>query len=79
AGGAMATRASPVRGAATLVMCDGVVLQKPRDADPAAAMLRVRAGHTPPVRTAVALAATQHPLDGLVVTAVTVRRLSEQD
>nr|VXZ91603.1 Maf-like protein yhdE [Klebsiella pneumoniae] len=52
---------------------------KPRDAEHAAAMLRLLSGHTHQVMTAVALADKQQTLDCLVVTEVTFRRLSEQD
>mgnify|MGYP002230516011 CR=1 FL=1 len=55
------------------------VLEKPRDAEHAAAMLRLLSGHTHQVMTAVALADKQQTLDCLVVTEVTFRRLSEQD
>ena len=53
--------------------------EKARDAEHAAAMLRLLSGHTHQVMTAVALADKQQTLDCLVVTEVTFRRLSEQD
>lgn len=79
AGVAMATRDLPVLGADTIVILNGEVLEKPRDAEHAAAMLRLLSGHTHQVMTAVALADKQQTLDCLVVTEVTFRRLSEQD
>ena len=78
AGVAMATRDLPVLGADTIVILNGEVLEKPRDAEHAAAMLRLLSGHTHQVMTAVALADKQQTLDCLVVTEVTFRRLSEQ-
>lgn len=66
-------------GADTIVILNGEVLEKPRDAEHAAAMLRLLSGQTHQVMTAVALADTQQTLDCLVVTDVTFRLLSEQD
>jgi septum formation protein len=79
AGVALASRDLPVLGADTIVILNGEVLEKPRDAEHAAAMLRLLSGHTHQVMTAVALADKQQTLDCLVVTEVTFRRLSEQD
>ncbi len=59
AGVAMATRDLPVLGADTIVILNGEVLEKPRDAEHAAAMLRLLSGHTHQVMTAVALADKQ--------------------
>ena len=67
----MATRDLPVLGADTIVILNGEVLEKPRDAEHAAAMLRLLSGHTHQVMTAVALADKQQTLDCLVVTEVT--------
>ena len=61
------------------ILLNGEVLEKPRDAEHAAAMLRLLSGHTHQVMTAVALADKQQTLDCLVVTDVAFRLLSEQD
>ncbi|PLN89698.1 septum formation inhibitor Maf, partial [Klebsiella quasipneumoniae] len=79
AGVALASRDLPVLGADTIVILNGEVLEKPRDAEHAAAMLRLLSGQTHQVMTAVALADKQQTLDCLVVTEVTFRPLSEQD
>jgi septum formation protein len=80
AGGvALAPRDLPVLGADTIVILNGEVLEKPRDAGHAAEMLRMLSGKTHQVMTAVALADKQLTLDCLVVTEVTFRLLSEQD
>ncbi len=73
------TRDLPVLGADTIVILNGEVLEKPRDAEHAAADAAFAFGHTHQVMTAVALADKQQTLDCLVVTEVTFRRLSEQD
>ena len=69
----------PVLGADTIVILNGEVLEKPRDAAHAAVMLRMLSGKTHQVMTAVALADSQHSLDCLVVTEVTFRTLSDDD
>ncbi|MBE5640210.1 Maf family protein [Salmonella enterica] len=69
----------PVLGADTIVVLNGEVLEKPRDAAHAAEMLRLLSGNTHQVMTAVALADSQQTLDCLVVTEVTFRTLSAQD
>ncbi|SUG96670.1 Septum formation protein Maf [Salmonella enterica subsp. enterica] len=66
-------------GADTIVVLNGEVLEKPRDAAHAAEMLRLLSGNTHQVMTAVALADSQQTLDCLVVTEVTFRTLSAQD
>jgi septum formation protein len=65
----------PVLGADTIVILNGEVLEKPRDAGHAAEMLRMLSGKTHQVMTAVALADKQLTLDCLVVTEVTFRLL----
>ncbi|GHM20923.1 Maf-like protein YceF [Escherichia coli] len=70
---------SPVLGADTIVILNGEVLEKPRDAEHAAQMLRKLSGQTHQVMTAVALADSQHILDCLVVTDVTFRTLTDED
>lgn len=69
----------PVLGADTIVILNGEVLEKPRDAAHAAVMLRMLSGKTHQVMTAVALADSQHTLHCLVVTEVTFRTLSDDD
>ncbi|HFZ8996176.1 TPA: nucleoside triphosphate pyrophosphatase [Citrobacter freundii] len=69
----------PVLGADTIVILNGEVLEKPRDAAHAAQMLRKMSGQTHQVMTAVALADKNAVLDCLVVTDVTFRILSEQE
>ncbi|WP_054179054.1 Maf family protein [Trabulsiella odontotermitis] len=79
AGVALTAENLPVLGADTIVILNGEVLEKPRDGEHAAAMLRMLSGKTHQVMTAVALADSEHTLDCLVVTDVTFRVLSEQD
>ena len=79
AGVALARDDLPVLGADTIVILNGEVLEKPRDAAHAAVMLRMLSGKTHQVMTAVALADSQHTLDCLVVTEVTFRTLSDDD
>ncbi|RAU51528.1 septum formation inhibitor Maf [Pseudocitrobacter sp. RIT415] len=79
AGVAMVDQDLPVLGADTIVILNGEVLEKPRDAAHAAEMLGKLSGETHQVMTAVALADRQITLDALVVTDVTFRVLSEHD
>lgn len=79
AGVALSEQDLPVLGADTIVIYNGEVLEKPRDQQHAAQMLRLLSGHQHQVMTAVALADSRSVLDCLVVTEVTFRRLSEQD
>ncbi|UYU32323.1 Maf family protein [Siccibacter colletis] len=79
AGVANAPTDLPVLGADTIVILDGEVLEKPRDAHHAGEMLRRLSGNTHQVITAVAIADGTHLLDCLVVTEVTFRVLSEDD
>lgn len=79
AGVANAPTDLPVLGADTIVILDGEVLEKPRDAYHAGEMLRRLSGNTHQVMTAVAIADGTHLLDCLVVTEVTFRVLSEDD
>lgn len=69
----------PVLGADTLVVLEGEILEKPRDADHAAEMLAMLSGQTHRVMTAVALADRQQQLDCLVTTEVTFRTLTAED
>lgn len=79
AGVALAALDLPVLGADTIVVLNGEVLEKPRDAEHAAHMLRQLSGHTHQVMTAVALADRQQTIDCLVMTDVTFRVLSDED
>ncbi|MDF3828659.1 MULTISPECIES: Maf family protein [unclassified Pseudocitrobacter] len=79
AGVVMVNQDLPVLGADTIVILNGEVLEKPRDAAHAAEMLGKLSGETHQVMTAVALADRQNTLDALVVTDVTFRVLSEHD
>ncbi|MBF3332788.1 Maf family protein, partial [Leptospira borgpetersenii serovar Ballum] len=79
AGVALAARDLPVLGADTIVVLDGDVLEKPRDAAHAAEMLRRLSGQTHDVMTAVALADKQRVCVRLVTTRVTFRALTAQD
>ncbi|ELY5829118.1 nucleoside triphosphate pyrophosphatase [Cronobacter turicensis] len=79
AGVALAARDLPVLGADTIVVLNGDVLEKPRDAAHAAEMLRRLSGQTHEVMTAVALADKQRVRERLVMTRVTFRALTAQD
>ncbi|MGR2856703.1 Maf family protein [Erwinia sp. JH02] len=79
AGVAVAARDLPVLGADTIVVLNNHVLEKPADADAAAAMLTMLSGQTHEVMTAVALADRQRTLECLVVTEVTFRMLTPED
>lgn len=79
AGVAAAGQNLPVLGADTIVILNGEVLEKPRDAEHACEMLRQLSGQTHQVMTAVALADSRTMLDCLVVTDVTFCSLSGQD
>ncbi|WP_279048742.1 Maf family protein [Cedecea davisae] len=79
AGVAMVTQDLPVLGADTIVIFNGEVLEKPKDAGHAAQMLRLLSGNQHQVMTAVAIADANQVLETLVVTDVTFRSLSEQD
>jgi len=69
----------PVLGADTIVVLNGEVLEKPRDAEEARSMLHKLSGRTHQVMTAVALADTQQALDVVVTTDVTFRTLTATD
>ncbi|MBU4684871.1 septum formation inhibitor Maf [Cedecea davisae] len=79
AGVAMVAQDLPVLGADTIVIFNGEVLEKPKDAGHAAHMLRLLSGNQHQVMTAVAIADANQVLETLVVTDVTFRSLSEQD
>ena len=80
AGVAVAPRARPVLGADTIVVLGEDILEKPRDGDDAARMLRALSGQRHRVMTAIALADNAgRQLCRKVVTEVEFRALSEQD
>lgn len=79
AGVALAAEDLPVLGADTIVIFNGEVLEKPRDTEHAAQMLRLLSGNQHQVMTAVAIADANLSLEALVMTEVTFRSLSEQD
>ena len=66
----------PVLGADTIGVCDGRILEKPRDATHAAEMLRQLAGNTHQVLTAVALAVKSKVAVQMSITDVVFRPLS---
>ena len=69
----------PVMGADTIVVCDGAILEKPRDAEHAAQMLRQLSAATHQVITAVALATRDHCRVEMSVTDVVFRALDEAE
>ena len=79
AGVKLAAQDLPVLGADTIVVLNGEVLEKPRDAADARAMLCKLSGHTHQVMTAVALADSQQALDCVVTTDGTFRTLTATD
>ncbi|MBT8496566.1 Maf family protein [Pantoea agglomerans] len=79
AGVKLAAQDLPVLGADTIVVLNGEVLEKPRDAADARAMLCKLSGHMHQVMTAVALADSQQALDCVVITDVTFRTLTATD
>jgi septum formation protein len=79
AGVKVAPQDLPVLGADTIVVLNGEVLEKPRDAAHAQQMLSKLSGQTHQVMTAVALADGQRQLDCLVVTDVTFRKITTEE
>ena len=69
----------PVLGADTIVVLDGDVLEKPRDQQDAARMMRLLSGRTHQVMTAIAVASASGISQRLVVTDVTFRALDEAE
>lgn len=68
-----------VLGADTVVVLDGKVLGKPKDAADAGRMLRSLSGRTHHVLTGVAVISPGHMQSGVVSTAVAFRRLSDAE
>lgn len=75
----LALAPKPVLGADTIVTINNEILEKPRDAEHAANMLRKLAGTTHQVMTAVAMIVEQTCRIKLSVTDVVFRPLSEQE
>lgn len=71
--------AKPVLGADTIVVINNEILEKPRDAEHAAAMLRQLAGATHQVMTAVALVSEDAQANKLSITDVVFRALAEDE
>jgi septum formation protein len=69
----------PVLGADTLVVCDQQILEKPRDANDAEAMLRLLSGRSHEVLTAVALCAGPRLEVAMAVTEVGFRALADAE
>ncbi|MDZ7924583.1 MAG: nucleoside triphosphate pyrophosphatase [Marinagarivorans sp.] len=68
-----------VLGADTLVECQGQVLEKPRNADHAQAMLALLSGRTHQVHTAVAVCKANELHSVLVTSAVTFRVITDDE
>lgn len=71
--------AKPVLGADTIVVINNEILEKPRDSEQAAVMLRKLSGNTHQVMTAVAMATEKHQQTKLSVTDVVFRPLTEDE
>ena len=69
---------SAVIGADTIVVVDGDILGKPKDAGEAAAMLRRLSGREHTVHTAIAVAYRNHTASGVEATRVWFRPLDEE-
>lgn len=72
-------RESLVIGADTIVVVDGKVLGKPRDADDAARMLKLLSGRTHVVMTAVAVAFEERMASAVEQVSVTFRELGDDE
>jgi septum formation protein len=79
AAAALGLPALPVLGADTIVVCDDAILEKPGNAEHAAAMLRQLSAATHQVITAVALATAERCQVEISVTDVVFRALSESE
>ncbi|QOL12992.1 Maf family protein [Dickeya dianthicola] len=79
AGVAVAPVDLPVLGADTIVVLNGQVLEKPRDEDDAARILRALSGQRHQVMTALALADRRESVSARVVTEVQFRALSDDE
>lgn len=68
-----------VLGADTIVVCEGIVMEKPKHKQHAQQMMTLLSGNTHQVFTAVALVNKQQQAVKLVVTEVTFKTLTEQE
>lgn len=68
-----------VLGSDTIVVCQGQVLGKPKDAADALSMLQLLSDNDHQVMTAIALKSSTHLYDDLVITKVFFRALTEQE
>jgi len=68
-----------VLGADTIVVCDDIVMEKPRDQQHAKQMMQLLSGNTHQVLTAVALVNQTQQAVKLVTTQVTFKTLTEQE
>jgi septum formation protein len=71
--------ARPVLGADTLVVCDQKIMEKPRNAEEAAAMLRQLSGRSHEVLTAVAMCDGERVEQVMAITEVRFRWLEEAE
>ncbi|MDD1792045.1 Maf-like protein [Enterovibrio makurazakiensis] len=69
----------PVLGSDTIVVCDGEVLEKPRDLNDSRRMLSMLSGRQHQVMTAVTIADRNHSLTTLVTTHVWFKSLLDKD
>lgn len=72
-------RPRPVLGADTIVVCDEQILEKPGDADAAAAMLRQLSGRSHEVLTAVALCSGERLEQEMAITEVRFRWIEDAE
>ncbi|MDR0806571.1 MAG: Maf-like protein [Enterobacteriaceae bacterium] len=79
AGVAVATKNYPVLGADTIVVLDNLVLEKPKDQEDAARMLRALSGRQHQVITAIAFADQHEVMCRSVTTDVIFCQLTDQD
>lgn len=79
AGQQVAQHPWPVLGADTIVVIDGQILGKPKDAEDARQMLNLLSGRTHQVMTAIALTAENYCEVRLVTTNVTFKTLSDEE
>jgi len=71
-------RDAPVLGSDTIVVLDGVIMEKPRDQAHGVVMLMALSGSTHQVMTAIALSDNEQTLSKVVITDVTFCEITEQ-
>lgn len=79
AGVALAPKPLPVLGADTVVVCDGLVMEKPQNKDDFHHMLSLLSGREHQVLTAVTVADHHHLMTTLVSTTVSFKILTEKE